>query len=64
MSNVTNVLILTSGDGEVMAALTERREGAAWTGYFGDLSHRPAAEFWGNEGKLPECSVWAGPSIT
>jgi hypothetical protein len=60
MSNVTNVLILTSGDGEVMAALTERREGAAWTGYFGDLSHRPAAEFWGNEGKLPECSVWAG----
>jgi hypothetical protein len=60
MSNVTNVLILTLGDKKVMAALTERREGAAWTGYFGDLSHKPAAEFWGHDGKWPECWVWAG----
>jgi hypothetical protein len=60
MSNVTHVLILTLGDGEAMAALTERREGAAWRGYFGDLSQKPAAEFWGHDGKWPECWVWAG----
>jgi hypothetical protein len=60
MSNVTNVLILTLGDDEAVAPLTERRDGAAWTGYFGDLSSQPAAEFWGHDGKLPECSVWGG----
>lgn len=60
MSNVTNVLVLTAGYETAMAALTERREGVAWTGYFGDLGREPAAELWGHDGKWPECRVWAG----
>jgi hypothetical protein len=64
MSNVTNVLILTRGDEKAMAALTNsaRRwdDTAGWRGYFGSISQQPAAEYWGDDGKWPECRVWAG----
>jgi hypothetical protein len=64
MSNVTNVLILASGERDAMDALTNsaRRwdDTAGWRGYFGSISRQPAAEYWGDDGKWPECDVWAG----
>jgi hypothetical protein len=64
MSNVTNVLILASWERDAMDALTNsaRRwdHTAPWRGYFGSISRQPAAEYWGDDGKWPECDVWAG----
>ena len=64
MSNVTNVLILATWERDAMDALTNsaRRwdDTAPWRGYFGSISRQPAAEYWGDDGKWPECDVWAG----
>jgi hypothetical protein len=64
MSNVTNVLILANWERDAMEALTNssRRwdDTAGWRGYFGSISQKPAAESWGDDGKWPECDVWAG----